>query len=197
MDYLGGTEMGKTEKYSEMIARLENVEPIAYVNGVPFYDWRGAVDLAKYALLEVERGYVPPDLGQREMNPDGMTYKRTRRTAIVAPEQMWENRVRRVERIVGEADEAKKEVELEVVRDYAEIMLMHRGAINKTHVTAYIVKKEGRGAGRKMKVVGTRQIPASEFINEFTARLSREDFIPICELIEKHGIVPEPINMEW
>lgn len=154
----------------QVLNEADQIEPIVVINGTPIYDFNDAVTLNNAELMEIKQSGKRVDLGDREMNADGITYKRTqKRHAAVDPKKMFLNRYR----VVNGKGASKF---YEVVTDYRSIREQENGQISVSHVPVMVVAKGEEGS---IVIKERKTVAADEFVNEFKRELDTESMIKI------------------
>lgn len=159
--------MGMKEIISEERAK---VQPIAVRNGVKVVSYEDAK-----ALTDLEMYDRTPDTGDRTFNPDGsLARTRTLHTAI-NPERRFNNRYR----LKGKLGERK----LQIIVDYRALSEQASGKVYLKNIPCYeIAKVDGKYVLERVTTVSD-----TEFISDFTDKLSVELMKQIAPLIEEHG----------
>ena len=133
--------------------------PFAEINGRPVYTFKDAQKVNKRILAEEKLTGKSMELGEREMMPDGIHFKRTKARALaVNPERFYANRYRISEKTNGKP-------QLEVVLDYLSIMGQDKNQIPTKNITVFVIGKHGRGNG--ITLLKKDVISDVEFVNEF------------------------------
>lgn len=147
----------------EIISQADGTKPFMELNGKKVYDYQGAQAINQQIIVEESVGGKKPELAERPMTPDGMTYLSTRsRSLATNPNIFFVNRYRVVE-IDG------KKI-YEIVDDYRAIKEQSTGSVYATHINVMQIAQ-----GKKKEDIvlhGMITVTAHEFINEFKESLS-------------------------
>lgn len=133
--------------------------PFAEINGRQVYTFKDAQKVNKRVLAEEKLTGKSMELGEREMMPDGIHFKRTKAHALaINPERFFANKYRISEKTNGKP-------QLEVVLDYLCIKGQETNNIPKKNITVFVLGKHGRGNG--ITLLKKDVISDVEFVNEF------------------------------
>lgn len=146
------------------------VKPIAMRDGIPVVDYQDAKTLSDLEM------YAPtPDTGDRQFNPDGSLARTRSLYTAINPERRFNNRYR----LKGKMGERR----LQIVVDYRALSEQSSGKIYAKNIPCYeIVKEDGEYKLDKIITVSD-----TEFISEFTDKLSVELMKQIAPLIDEGG----------
>lgn len=169
-----------------ILEEADTAKVIEEVNGVPLMTAADALKMSNADKVERQAMGKRPEVGNREMAPDGIGYARSRvKRAIVNPETHYDNRYRAVDVVVGADDKGndKTKTVYEVVTDYRAVQEQASGQVYTNNIVVYTVEKSGKG----VKVTGVNTINPNEFINEFKGKLDVDSMIAINKAINKMG----------
>lgn len=146
------------------------VKPIAERNGVKIVDYADAKELSDLEM------YAPtPDTGDRTFNPDGSLARTRTLHLAINPERRFNNRYR----LKGKLGERK----LQIVVDYRALQEQASGRVYLKSIPCYEISK-GEDGYKLDRII---TVSDTEFISEFTDKLSVELMKQIAPLIEDGG----------
>lgn len=146
------------------------VKPIAERNGVKIVDYADAKELSDLEM------YAPtPDTGDRTFNPDGSLARTRTLHLAINPERRFNNRYR----LKGKLGERK----LQIVVDYRALSEQASGRVYLKSIPCYEISK----VDGEYKLDRVITVSDTEFISEFTDKLSVELMKQIAPLIEEGG----------
>lgn len=155
------------------------ITPVMTVGGAPVYTFEDAQRLNEIELTERKLTGRKPDLTERQVTPDGMTYTTTgKRNTAINLEVFLNNRYRKVE----EGDGKEQSVYYDVVIDNRAINEQESGLIYSNSVTAYRI---GQGKKGELELLSVLVVKDDEFINDFKNRLNNQSSMKVHELISK------------
>ena len=163
----------------ETLARVDEIEPLATKSdGTRVVNFEDATYINTASVFE-----DTPDTGDIAMNADGTIAKSKRNVLAINEEAMYANRFRTV-KTSGVGSNL-----MQVVTDYRAITEQSTGNIYKKNIPAYEFKREGKegdksGALRLVRIV---MVSDSEFVSEFTHKLSGKSMAEILPLINMGG----------
>lgn len=149
------------------------VKPLMAVNGKEVYSFDESVKLSKAELMEEKASGKIVDLGERTVNPDGITYASSNiKRAAIDPGTYFANRYRKTK--------TKDGVKYEVVTDYRAIKEQGTGRVYTDNIIAHVVAKNAEG---KLVVETNKVISADEFVRNFKNMLDTESMIKILDVL--------------
>ena len=144
------------------------VKPIAERNGVKIVDYADAKELSDLEM------YAPtPDTGDRTFNPDGSLARTRTLHLAINPERRFNNRYR----LKGKLGERK----MQIVVDYRALQEQASGRVYLANIPCYEISKGSDGEFKLDRII---TVSDSEFISEFTDKLSVELMMKIAPLLE-------------
>lgn len=154
---------------------MREVKPITNVNGTPIVTFEEQRELGQDIIRDKF------DLGQRKTNPDGSIARSLYHNAAVNEGWFFDNRYRvkdgKIEVVTAQTSEG-----------YRAIEGLKTGKAPYKHITAYVVKRDGKNLAFDTMVL----ISDDEFVTDFTNKLDKEAMKEILPLIPSGGpSVPE------
>lgn len=185
-------------KMKEIISDAEGIRPIAKIDGKEVMSFQ---DAQKANRAELVFGQ-DEDLGDRNINPDGLTYASSHvKRAAIDPDVYFANRYKRVVdkvEIPGkkELDPPKIEEHIKylVVTDYRAIQEQASGALYKANIVAYVVEKNAKG---QLVITGQELVGESDFVNNFGRKLKNADMAKIATAMKQVGATEEADSFEF
>lgn len=159
------------------LQEAQGVKPVANINGTDVYTFQDAKALTVAELMEIKVHGKKPDLGKRELNPDGQTYASSkRRHPAIDPDKFFLNRYRKTE--------FNGKPAYDIVTDYRAITEQNSGNVYTNNVVVRtIARKQG-----KLIIAETKQISDVEFVNEFKGTLDHDAMREIFGIIDNLGV---------
>ena len=148
------------------------VKPIAERNGVKIVDYADAKTLS-----DLEQYAPTPDTGDRTFNPDGSLARTRTLHLAINPERRFNNRYR----LKGKIGERK----MQIVVDYRALQTQASGRVYQEQVPCYEISKDADGNFKLDRII---TVSGSEFVSEFTDKLSVELMKQIAPLLEGGGM---------
>lgn len=155
----------------ETFENFEKVKPIAEKNGTKIVSYEDAKTLSDMEMYE-----RTPDTGDRTFNPDGSLARTRVLTAAINPDKRFNNRYR----IKGKIGDRK----MQVVVDYRALKEQSSGQIYLKNIPCYEIGRDENGNLKLEKVI---TVSDTEFISDFTDKLSVDVMAQVAPLIEEHG----------
>lgn len=155
----------------ETFENFEKVKPIAEKNGTKIVSYEDAK-----ALNDMEMYERTPDTGDRTFNPDGSLARTRVLTSAINPENRFNNRYR----IKGKIGDRK----MQVVVDYRALKEQSSGQVYLKNIPCYEIARDEDG---NLKLEKVFTVSDTEFISDFTDKLSVEVMKQVAPLIEEHG----------
>lgn len=150
----------------------EQVEVLGERDGVKLVSFADAQTLNTAEII-AQREYGKRDTGDRTLNPDGSPARSRCKAAVVNVDALFDNRYRRI-----------KGNKLEIVTDYRAIREQSRGQIYAKQIPCYVVSRDAEG---NLKLDKTETVSDTDFIADFTHKLSKESMVEVLPLISDGG----------
>lgn len=158
----------------ELTKAQKKAKPYAIVAGKEVYSYEAMQNKVQAEQAEEKITGKKIDLGEMRPSADGWGYTDIGNSyATLPPEVMFINRYK------------KEDDTYYVVTDYRAIQEQKSGQIYATHILALVLtndKKEG------LQFVEYKNIPSSEFVNDYTRELSYNAMAQVFELIGSSNI---------
>lgn len=164
----------------EQIINETEAQPFASIGGVDVYTFEEGAKKNRKILAEEKLNGKVDELGDRELQKDGIHYTRSKTNVkVVNPSRYFDNRFRQINY------DGKKAIE--VVVDYRAIQGQESGQIYTTLINTYIFGEKYK----KLAVIGKSKVTDIEFGNEFKNAFDLDSAKQIFALIEKEGLAKE------
>lgn len=164
-------------KHSAMRAVLDGaaeVKPLTVINGKEVLTFEDTQKLNKAELMAEKAGGKPVEVGERNVNPDGMTYASSNvKHAAIDPATYFANRYRKVK--------GKDSVKYEVVTDYRAVKEQAAGKVYTDNVIVHVIAKDAKG---NLVAEPNKTISADDFVRNFKNMLDAESMIKILDVLQ-------------
>ena len=161
----------------ETLTAASEVKPYAEVNGVKVVSFEDAATLAN------AEGYEPtPDTGLRTMNPDGSLARSRKLTSAINKDTYFDNRYKLKGKI---GSREMWVVDAFEPLGYRAIKEQATGQVFMKNIPCHVFVRDDET--KELRIDRVEMVSDSEFVSDFTNKLSIENMVEIRKLIAEYG----------
>lgn len=161
----------------DVLKKAEAVKPYAEKNGTKIVNFEDAASLTNAEMIE-----ATPDTGNVTLNPDGSIARSKVLVAAINPDSYFDNRYK----LKGKMGER----EMWIVSafepfGYRAIKEQASGKVHAAIIPCHVVVRDKESG--QLKVTKVETVSDSEFVSDFTNKLSNERMAEIQKIISEYG----------